>query len=226
MTFKRTIPLLICGVFGVLFALQYYVPAQLSQDLYNNVAGKWISIIAGISAGLGVVSVCRLHWGKIRRGAPGWGFSIVTFVGFLGMTGVGLVYLGVQRTKEGEPTPFGWLFANILSPLQRTMFSVLAFYIASAAYRAFRARTWEATLLLVTAMVIMLGRVPMGDWMWTKVGGGKTGVSLSEVVVWVMGVPNMAAQRAVGFGLTLGVIATSLKIIFGIERAYLGGGKE
>jgi hypothetical protein len=115
---------------------------------------------------------------------------------------------------------------NVLRPLQSTMFSVLAFYIVSAAFRAFRARSREATLLLITAMIVMLGRAPFGDWAWEKLGGSQIGVSLSECVVWIMSVPNMSAQRGIGFGLAIGIIATSLKIIFGIERAYLGGGKD
>lgn len=222
---KRTIPLIICFVFGILMAGQYYVPTERSSELKSDLAA-WISIIAAFSLGLGMVSVCRMHWGRIRKMQAGWGYSIVAFIGLIGMLVVGFWWQGVDVTDDGALTPYGWAYQNVLRPLQSTMFSVLAFYIVSAAFRAFRARSREATLLLVTAMIVMLGRAPFGDWAWEKVGRLGTGISLSECVVWIMSVPNMSAQRGIGFGLALGIIATSLKIIFGIERAYLGGGKD
>jgi hypothetical protein len=94
------------------------------------------------------------------------------------------------------------------------MFALLAFYIASAAFRAFRIRSFEAMLLAVAAVLVMLGRVPIGEAIWN---------GLPKIADWIMNVPNNAAKRAILIGAALGAIATGLKVILGLERNYLGG---
>ncbi|NUN48596.1 MAG: hypothetical protein HUU15_07190 [Candidatus Brocadiae bacterium] len=135
---------------------------------------------------------------------------------------------GALLPLEGEPTSFGWMYQNMLNPLQSTMFAMLGFYIASAAFRSFRAKSFHSGLLLVTALVVLIGNVPFTNHIWSEWFGihHLRGVRLEmpDIVGWLMNTPNTAARRGVGFGVALGIIATSLKIIFGIERAYLGGG--
>ena len=83
-----------------------------------------------------------------------------------------------------------------------------------AAFRAFRARNIEATVLLVAAIIVMIGRVPIGEALSER---------LPTIVNWLMEVPNTAARRAIFVGAALGAIATGIRIILGIERSHLGG---
>lgn len=62
-----------------------------------------------------------------------------------------------------EGSLFSWMFFTIFTPLSATMFALLAFFVASASYRAFRIRNFEATLLLIAGIILMLGRVPLGE---------------------------------------------------------------
>jgi hypothetical protein len=101
-----------------------------------------------------------------------------------------------------------------------TMFALLSFFIASAAFRAFRIRTMEAGMLAVAALIVMVGRVPVGDWLtqWLPAT-----YRLGAVQEWIMDNPQNAAKRAILIGAALGVMATGLRVILGLERSYLSG---
>ena len=206
---QQTLPLLMTCVFGLALVLQYYIPHPASEHFLQEIS-LWSQIIAGFANVLGVGSLLSAHYRKIARQESGWGYSAVLFVSMLTVFGAGLWAEG-----KAEGTFFGWLYDYVLVALQGTMFSLLAFFVASAAYRAFRARTLEATILLSAAVLVMAGRVPLGESL--RPGGG----ALADGI---MTGPNTAAQRGILIGVSLGAIATSIKIIFGIERAYLGGG--
>jgi len=110
------------------------------------------------------------------------------------------------------------IYEYVYVPLQATMFALLAFFVASASYRAFRARNKEATLLLIAGFIVMLGRVPVGEYF--SIDGY---LSFSQMSQFIMSVPAMSVQSGIMIGVALGVISTSLRLILGIERSHLGG---
>ncbi|HPI32931.1 MAG TPA: hypothetical protein PLR32_06415, partial [candidate division Zixibacteria bacterium] len=103
-----------------------------------------------------------------------------------------------------------------------TMYSLLAFFVASASYRAFRAKNREATILLVAATIILIGRTPFGMYLTSWMPESLSVLEIPNLAMWIMNAPNLAGQRAIMIGIGLGVVAMSLRIILGIERSYLG----
>lgn len=223
---KRNLPLIICFCVGVIFAVQYYIPHKSFAEL-EKIGNNWYIIISAFAVFLGVISISYVHIIKIIRNHPGWGYSVVFFLAFLSMTIIGIIN-GAESESNGKQTAFGWMYNNMLVVLQGTMFALLGFFIASAAFRAFRIKTTLSLLLLIAAILVMLGRIPFTSYLYNEffraigLPNVPVEVSLTDITEWTMGTPNMAARRAVSLGITLGVIATSLKMIFGIERSWLG----
>ena len=164
-----------------------------------------------------------------RRGKD-WFFSMVTLIGFFVMLWAGLFKIGNPGGWQGNVTAPGSLFQDffmyVFTPLKATMYSLLAFFVASASYRAFRAKNKEATILLVTAFVILLGRTPAGYYVTFWLPDTLSFFQVPNLANWIMGVPNLAGQRAIIVGISLGVISMSLRVILGIERTYLGQDKD
>ena len=214
---KRQVPLALCFVFGIAMIFTRFSPHSISQWIYEEVI-SWVLIIGPFALVLATVTLIQTHTTRIRRRTEHWQYSLVVFAGLLIMVLIGVPW--------GPQNPiFEWLYNNVQLPMDATMFSLLAFFIASAAYRAFRARTFEASLLLLTAVVVMMGNVPMGDFIWNSIMSWSPWADkVSEARQWILDNPNLSARRGIILGVSLGVISQSIRIILGIERSYLGGG--
>ncbi len=199
-------PILVTFFTGALLIAIFFIPHHRAQET-QSVILEWADIVYTFALILGSLSLWVANQTKVARKSEGWPYALVTLVSLSVVTLLGVV----QGVEAG--TAVGWIYDAINAPLASTMFSLLAFFIASAAFRAFRARNVEATLLLVTAIVMMIGRVSVGEFLWK---------GFPPLTEWLLEVPNLAAKRAVAIGVGLGAISTALKIILGIDRSYLG----
>lgn len=206
---KRRIPLAICFTIGILMLAQFMIPHPISRA-FGSTVNKWYIVLAAFALVLAIGNLIRHHGTKIRRKKTDWPYSIVTLSSMVAMSIIG--FAGGIDPKSLYQT----IYLNVLAPLGSTMFALLAYYMASAAYRSFRARSLEATLLLAAAFIVMIGFMPFGQYISPR---------LPAFAEWIMKVPNMASQRGIMFGVAFGSIATALKIILGIERSWLGGKK-
>ena len=205
---KRQVPLILCFVFGIVMIFTQFSPHSVSQGIYEEVI-SWALIIGPFALVLATVTLIQTHTTRIRRRTEHWQYSLVVFAGLIIMVLIGIPF-GPQNSI------FEWLYNNVQLSMDATMSSLLAFFIASAAYRAFRARTFEASLLLITALIVMMGNVPVGDLLSND--------TASKARQWILDNPNLSARRGIILGVSLGVISQSIRIILGIERSYLGGG--
>jgi len=212
--FKRTLPLIVAFTFGIVAIVLYFIPHQAAQTAFTQLV-NWDRIIAAFALLIGIHSLVRMHWRKIEHKQAGWAYSAILIAALVLTLAIGLYNDGMWFWNKRESAgALPWIYDYVFKPAGATMFSVLAFFIASAAYRTFRARTVPAALLLTAAVITMLGQVPLGRLIshW-----------FPDISLWLMMVPNAAVKRGILLGVALGVISTSLRIIFGIERAYLGG---
>jgi hypothetical protein len=208
---RQWLPLKIVLIAGLFMIFQYFVPNDTSDMVYEY-AIDWIIIIGIFALILGIWSLLRVNFDKIKRRSENWQYAIITVAGLFFMIIVGFVPTGNPDSQFLANYWYTHFFDYIMVPIQATMFSLLAFFIASAAFRAFRARSLLATVLLVAAFIIMVRFVPMGP----------LSQPVSDLASWILKVPNLAAKRAIIIGIGLGMVATSLKVLLGIERAYLG----
>ncbi|MBU1701196.1 MAG: hypothetical protein KJ970_05305 [Candidatus Eisenbacteria bacterium] len=205
---RREVPLALTMIFGIFMILEFFVRHPFITNIGSEFQ-QWTIIVAAAAIVLGVLNVARIHANKIRTKKKDWPYSIFLIVGLVVMALLGIVR-GI-----GEQSFFNYLYINAYVPMQGTMFSLLAFYIASAAFRAFRIRKFEAGLLAIVAVIVMIGRVPIGAAIWDRLPG---------ITSYIMDYPNLAAKRAILIGAALGAISTGMKVVLGIERNVLGGG--
>ena len=96
-------------------------------------------------------------------------------------------------------------------PIGESIFALLGFFLASACGRAFKIKSVASGILIVSAVVLMLGNVPIGSMIYGK---------FPAIGMWLIDNPSMAAQRGLIVSMGLGSLALAVRTMLGLERGY------
>ena len=180
------------------FDLDRFGAGSIDQGLARRYLAEAGAGAAAVRAALGTVT------------APGADLNANTAAA-RALRGVADSWRNLRNLEYEYSTPkhvYRLLFEGLFVSLGSAMFSLLGFYIAAAAYRAFRVRSAESSLMMIAAVLVMLGQIPFGVWIWS---------GLPDVRLWLLEVPNSAAFRAITIGAGVAGLVMAFRMWFSIE---------
>jgi hypothetical protein len=198
------------------------------------------NVLAQLLLGLGVFSILRMHLGRILRKQKDWEFSVLLLVSMILMVAFGYWDWLTANTSGSSLGSASWkfqqygrdlLFDGMLQQMDAAMFSLIAFFIFSAAYRAFRIRSVESSVMLVTAILIMLSLMGLLEYASNNWIGKLTNddpnhilnnLRLVDVSEWVRNYIERPSIRGLEFGLGVGGLAIALRIWLGLDKRGAG----
>lgn len=219
---RKTMLLILCGLGGLFYPLEFFIPKDNFLTPARIQSAVFIQILGAFAIGVAMVNLFVIHAKKIRAFKSGWYNSAALFAGVISMT---LFGIWEEYARPGQIIVH-WghdlCFYGLIVALKATMFSLLAFYIVTAAYRAFKLKSGEATIMMVVAVVVMAGQVPLG----TELTNSLPQVSrswegffrLEHLNTWLQSWPGMGAARAIEFGAGIGSLAVALRLWLSLER--------
>ncbi len=206
---KRSGPLAMAATVGFIVILDFFFKQSSIQKL-SALFQNWGIIVSAFALGLASINLARVNVLKIQRRQKDWFMSVLLLGTLVAVSALG-IWLG-----PSHKTYMFW-FNNVYNTCHSAVAGLLAFYVASSSFRAFRVRNVEATLMLAAAFIVMLGLAPIGEVIHGR---------LPEVKDWINNVPNMSAQRGIVITAGVGAVASSLRVLMGLDRSGLTGARE
>jgi len=204
---KNFVTTAIITVISLVLFLAFFVNKEQVPAVQDAALALQVFVIplGGFALGLGAVSLAMYYTKRIVKKQQYWQYNAAALASMALVIVLGFL--------EADPqTAFQWYFLNVLTTLETSIWSILAFFLASAAYRGLKVRTLESTLLMVAAILVMLSNAPIGPALW--------GPS-ADIGAWIMNVPNVAGMRGLNIVVAVGIFVVALRTFMGRERSTL-----
>ncbi len=197
--------LILAYVAGIISIMGFFTRGAVA-DMGGTLA-QWVAVLVGFALLVGLGNLVKVHIGRVIKRDEGWFYSLIVVGSALAVLG-----LGLSSSGPGDAS-VAWVFQWVYQPLGAAIFSLLAFFLTTALFRSFRARSGQTLLLLVVAFVVVLGQAPFST--------APPLDSLVSVKDWILDYPALAGIRAIILGVAFGAIATTLRVLLGFDRPYL-----
>jgi hypothetical protein len=199
------INLVLAYVAGLITIAGYFTRGGLA-DLQGTLA-HWVAVLVGFALLVGFANLVKVHIGRALGRQEGWPYSLIVVASALTVLGLGLV-----GGSPGTET-VSWVFRWIYQPLGAAVFSLLAFFLTTAFFRAMRLGSREAVVMLVIAFLVVLGQAPFAASAPLDI--------LARIEEWIQAYPALAGMRAILLGVSLGAVGVSVRVLLGLDRPYM-----
>ncbi len=210
---------------GIYFFVVFLLPKRIligdtviEPGKYDSQMLNGVIVVGAMAIGLGVINLVRLHGYRVARLAKDWSYSLALLVAMFGTIVVGLLswYFKERGDESALLKEMFWTFIykGLYNNLASAMFSLLAFYIAYAAYRSFRIQSLESALMMLAALLVMLGQIPLGVFISHNVPL----LNVLELRAWLMKKVNVPVFRGILFGSLIASLGMAARMWLSLER--------
>ena len=211
MTFvRRQLPVAVFIVSSLFLIVTWFVDYKPLLDLGNRIMQVG-TIATAFALTLGAINLIRNHGRHIIRRTEGqWIWSVYLLAVFIPLTLWGITY-GSQEYINN------WVYQNVNSPLEASMWGILAPYIVTASFRAFRLKNRESLVVTLCCVFVLLMNAPIGEAIWP---------GFPFIGRWITNNMQTTGVRVFTIGVAIGTLALYIRTLFGRETASLGFGGD
>ena len=199
-------------------------PTYLS--LGTQTAANYVQIIGSFAIFIALINLTMFHGKRIIRLQKGSVHSTIFFIFTIAMAVLAYIGQPDAAANTNWRRGFDFIFTGVLTPMGTAVFSMITFYMISAAYRSFRVRSLEAALLMIAACVVMIGQMPIGAWLGSFLPDSLACLRLPWLAEKLLWLANACAYRGVLIGIAVGGFSIGLRIWLGLDNTVYSGLEE
>ncbi|MBC8224841.1 hypothetical protein H8E65_09640 [Candidatus Bathyarchaeota archaeon] len=203
--YKIQLPVYLTALFIILSVVEHFFPMPGVVTNFNVTMRSFVTVVSAAAFMLGIIFLTISHAKTITEQKSGWYYNLFYIAALLITIAFGL--MGVRNES------FLFIYDNMTAPIGAALYSLTAFYITSAAFRVFRARNWNAAILLVCGFIVLTMLIPIGAILLPPV------VPIGE---WLRSFPSSAGFRGMIMGTSLGVMGLAVRVLTGRQKDHLG----